>query len=53
LGSTLVPLFYPCCHLVCYSLGSLLVWRIVIWGDGLGTVFGEFSQFGALSVGLW
>jgi hypothetical protein len=31
----------------------LLVWRIGIWGDDFGTVFGGFQQFGALSSGLW
>jgi hypothetical protein len=35
LGRTIVPYFCPCCHLVCYYLGSLLVWRIGIWCDGL------------------
>jgi hypothetical protein len=50
LGSTLVPLFYPCCHLVCYYLGSLLVWRIWIWDDGFGIVFGGFLQFRACPV---
>jgi hypothetical protein len=34
-------LFYPCCHPVCYYLGSLVVWRIGIWGDEFGTMFGE------------
>jgi hypothetical protein len=53
LGSTLVPLlFYPSCHLICYYLGSLLVWRIGIWGDRFGTVFGGLQQFGDLSGGL-
>jgi hypothetical protein len=32
---------------------SLLVWRIGIWGDGFGTMFGGLKQFGALSGGLW
>jgi hypothetical protein len=38
------------------SPGMLLVWRIRIWGDGFGTVFGGFRQFGGLSVAfekLW
>jgi hypothetical protein len=48
LGSTLVPLFYPCCHPVCYFIDSLLVLRIGIWGNGIGTAFGGFQLFGAL-----
>jgi hypothetical protein len=52
-GSTLVPLFYQCCDPVYYYLGSLLVWRIGIWGNGLRTVFGGFRWFGALFGGLW
>jgi hypothetical protein len=52
LVSSLVPLFYPCCCPVCYYLGSLLVWRIAIWGDGFGTMFGGLRQFDALSGGL-
>jgi hypothetical protein len=39
------------CMLVVASF-SLLVWRIWIWGDGFGMVFGGFRQFGALSGGL-
>jgi hypothetical protein len=29
-----------------------LVWRIGIWGDGIGTVFDGFRQFRALFGGL-
>jgi hypothetical protein len=31
---------------------SLLVWRIGIWGDRIGTAFGGFQQFRAISGGL-
>jgi hypothetical protein len=53
LASTLVPLFYPCHYPICYYFGFLLVWRIEIWGDMFGTVFGGLRQFEALSGGLW
>jgi hypothetical protein len=52
LGSTLVPLFYPCCHPVRYYLGSLLVWRIGISVTSLELCSVDSDKFGAMTGGL-
>jgi hypothetical protein len=53
LGSTIVPYFKPIVTQHAITFGSLLEWRIGIWGDEFGTVFIGFRQFRALSAGLW
>jgi hypothetical protein len=45
-------------HIACVTLLLLCLFDPIsvenrIWGDGFGTVFGGFRQFGALSGGLW
>jgi hypothetical protein len=55
-GSTIVPLFHPCCHPVCYCLGSPLVCRIGIWVDYLDLCLMDSDSLGLCPVdsgSLW
>jgi hypothetical protein len=51
-GSIVVPLFMHIFVRYDITFGSLLVWRIGIWGDGFETTFGGLQQFRDWSVGL-